>query len=67
MPTGIITDIKAPITRMCKETLYKEGWGMKIEVIKLFGIPIYKLMKETSGFEVQSDGTFTRTASLLFQ
>ena len=49
----IITEIKAPITKNCREMIYKDGIGMKFELIELFGIPIYKSIKETDGFVIQ--------------
>ncbi len=61
----IIHEIKTPITKTCREMIYENGIGLKFEVIELFGIPIYKYMKETDGFVVQSDGTITRTEPFL--
>jgi len=63
--TGIITEMKTLITKLCKEMIYENGFGMKMEVIKLLGIPIYKHIKETDGFVIQSDGTVIRTEPFL--
>jgi hypothetical protein len=61
----IISEIKTPITKTCKEMIYKNGLGMKFELIELFGMPIYKSIKETDGFVIQSDGTVTQTTPIL--